>query len=199
MKKFIGTMLILLVASVVSAVYPDAYYGDPLPMENGECVEIQAHLESWLDMNPWGMPDPTGTYFLFGSLCLNEGVAVLTFNTIAGRECKPRPYGTIEDLPICEYWAPRTITGWGEHILAWSPKDTTGVGVYIATIEGQYPFWKYESFTYTGGESGTFVEGVFEFVTPLWFFESDLFTRKTYVIAPKTATPRVIIRGMVRK
>lgn len=102
------------------------------------------------------------------------------------------------ETPICEYWAPRPIKGWGKHVLAWTPKYETELGLYLSSIQAQYPFWKYESFTYNGGNDGSFTEGVFEFVTPLWFFESDLFTRKKYVVSPKTATQRIIIRGGTR-
>ena len=198
-RQIIILIAVLLVALPLAAQYPGKYYEQPLPLANGQCVQVEAYLSAYLDMNPWSMPDPTGAYFLFGTLCAEGDSAVLTFEEMASRKCRQAPWGSVDDKPICDqYFAVRPLRNIIRHVLPWVA-DNTGSGFYLASMAATYPFWNYESLTYHGNNCATYVEGVFEFVTPLWYLESDLFTRRVYDIAPRTAQPLTIRRGGERR
>jgi len=199
-RQIIILIAVLLVAGPLVAQYPDWYYGQPLPIDSGQCVEVQAYLSCYHDMNPWSMPDPTESYFLFGTLCVDGGSAILTFEEMASRKCRPAPFGSVDDTPICDqYYAPRQLRKVSRHVLPWVGDSGPDGGFYLSSMAASYPFFNYEALTYEGDDMATYVEGVFEFVTPLWYQESNLFTRRVYKIAPRTAEPLSILRGGARR
>jgi len=190
--------VILMAAGTSVAQYPEVYMGSPLPLADGDCVDVEAYLSCYLDMNPWSMPNPTGSFFLFGTLCLEGDTVVLTFEEMASRRCRSAPWGSVDDRPICDqYSALRPLRKISRHVLPWV--GDSEIGFYLSSVAATYPFFNYESFTYEGNDVATYVEGVFEFVTPLWYLESDLFTRRVYKIAPRTAEPLTILRGGARR
>jgi len=196
-RHIIILAIVLMAAGSLAAQYPVEYYGQPLPLADGDCAEVEAYLESYLDMNPWSMPDPTGHFFLFGTLCMEGDSAVLTFEEMASRSCRQAPWGSVDDTPICEYYTVRQLSRVSRHVMPW--KKGIYRGFYLSSLPDTSPFWKYESLTYEGDNEATYIEGVFEFVTPLWYLESDLFTRRVYKVVPRTAKPLSIHRGGERR
>ena len=73
------------------------------------------------------------------------------------------------------------------HVMAWDPDFDFDWGFYIASVHFGDWLWSYESLTGTTGADMIFVTGVFEFITPLWWVESDDFTRWKWSVRPRSA------------
>jgi hypothetical protein len=196
MKRHIIVLLALLVAATAwGGAYPDEYYGPPLPAQ-GECIEIEAYTPTgWYhDMNPWSMPSPEEGVIWFGTLCVEGPVAVLEFTQLAGRYCNEAPWGTPGDPPLCWAWMWLDINEPDRHIMAWDPAFDSDWGFYQASVSAGDWIWIYDSITDLGDGTAMFVEGAWHFIPPLWFEESDEFTRWKFLVSPKV-TP---VFGLVR-
>jgi hypothetical protein len=175
-----------LCAGVASAGYPDDYFGPPLP---DGCIEIEAYMpDGWfLDRNPWSMPSPEETIFWFGTLCVEGSVAVLEFTALAGRHCREAPWGVIGDPPICYSWHLVDIRDPDRHVMAWDPDFEPDWGFYLASVHAGEWIWFYESLTADpDGTHMIFTEGAFEYVQPLWFVESDDYTRWKFLVTERS-------------
>jgi hypothetical protein len=174
--------LLLAMASPALAAYPEDYYGPPIP---SGCMEVEAYIpDGWyLDRNPWSSPSPEESIFWFGMLCVEGDIAVLEFTSLGSRSCYEQLWGS----DIC-------YAGWSielnipdRHVLPWDPDFQVDWGFYIASIFMGGWQWSYESLTDLGDGSFMFVTGVFDFITPLWFVESDDYTRWKLLVSPRTA------------
>ena len=175
-RQIIILVALFMFAATGFAGYPADYLGDPLA---DGCADVEAWITDWHDMNPWGQRDPTGTYFLMGTLCVDGGVAVLDFTDLAWRWCHEAPWGTPGDPPVCEAW---WVGEWrtGRHVLAWDG------GVYISGIwfedDDGGPIYYFDALTYDATEKvARFVEGVFS-LSSMWFEDDDRYTRTTFVV-----------------
>ena len=188
MRRFLVLALLLAVSIPVAAGYPDHYIGDQLP--DGTVLEVEAWLSDFHDREPWGMRDPTGAFFLFGTLTVTEGVAVLEFDTFASRRCQPSIFNpTIEE---CFAWRSGVQGYYERHVLAFDG-DSAG-GVYVASVKNGAAFL-FEALTVDlEAETITFTIGAWRWVPPFWYEDSDDYTRSTYTIRERE-TP---IRGQVR-
>jgi hypothetical protein len=183
MKRFLTFAAILILASTAFAGYPADYHGDQLP---DGCIEVEAWITEFHDMNPWGSPDPTGMHFLFGTLCVEPGsdVAVLDLTQFAYRYCREAPWGAPGDQLVCHArylgeWR------WSRHVLA---RDN---GVYISGIwsednDGQ-AIYHFDALTYDA-ETNTarWVQGTFS-LSSMWFEDDDRYTRTTWTVQPRQA------------
>lgn len=178
MKKTLIVFLLIAFASTVSAGWPEGYQGEEL--ENG-CFEIVAHIDSYHDKNPWGMIDPSNTFFVLGDLCVEGGVANLLFERFAYIKCEESPWGVIGQDEVCTaklggVWpeGPRILPFENGSYIAGTFEQAKGDTVY-----------RYEALT-CEGDVCKFTDGVFLFTTPLWFDEDDRFTRAVWIVEPWT-------------
>ena len=183
MKRFLTFIACVILASTAFAGYPDDYYGDPLP---DGCIEVEAWITNLHDMNPWGQIDPTGQFFLFGTLCVKPGsdVAVLDLSELARRQCYESPWGTPGNPLTCHAGSPREWRA-GRHVLAWD----AGVyisGVWIEDADGA-PVYLFDSLTYDA-DAGTarWVQGAF-LMSSIWLTDDDRYTRTTWTVQPRQA------------
>jgi len=137
MKRMIILLIVLLVTTVgfsqewphspfdaskdsIDAIWPESFAGDR--MKNGDFIETEMYLESWLDFNPWGMVNPVGKHFYFGTLEFRfwEGleVAYVDIHTMAYRHCFSPPWGSTLPDP-CFYYQPRAIN-YAPYYLPWN-------------------------------------------------------------------------------
>lgn len=185
-------MILILATAGAEGGYPAEYYGPQLP--NG-CMDVEAYVPSgWFhDRNPWSMPSPEESVFWFGSLCVENGVAVLEFTSLAGRHCREAPWGVVGDPPLCYAWHMLDIRRPDRHVMAWDLGFEIDWGFYLASVHFGEWIWSYESLTTIEGDDMVFVTGVFEFITPLWWVESDAYTRWKFLVSPRT-TPMFGLR-----
>ncbi len=187
MRRMIIVLLVALMVPLAAlGAYPEDYYGPPLP---DGCMDVEAFVpDGWFhDRNPWSMPSPEESIFWFGTLCVESGIAVLDFDRLGGRYCYEAPWGTIDDPPVC-------FAGWtielshpDRHVMAWDPNFEIDWGFYIASVHFGDWEWSYESLTVRAPFEWIFVTGVFDFITPLWWVESDTWTRWKWLVTPRTA------------
>ena len=158
------------------------------PLPEG-CMEIEAYVpDGWFhDRNPWSMPSPEEGIFWFGTLCVEGGVAALEFTHLGSRRCYKPPYGVIGDPDICFAGYTIEISKPDRHVMPWDPDFPIDWGFYIASIFIGDWEWSYESLTAIEGMDMVFVTGVFEYHQPLWFVESDKYTRWKFLVSPRTA------------
>ena len=172
------SLALLLVAGAVFAGYPEEYFGPPLPEG---CIEIEAYVPSgwFLDRNPWSMTSPEESIFWFGERCIEGPVAVLEFKSIAGRHC----YESLFGFEKCYAWHWSNISYPDRHVMVWDfPPDS---GFYLTSIfKGDWE-WFYESLTNQGDGTFVFTEGVFDFVSPFWWLESDNYTRWKFLVTER--------------
>jgi hypothetical protein len=177
MKKTFGVIIMsLLLAAPAFGGWPEGYQGDAF--EEGQCLDFEAEIIEWEDHNPWGQRSPVGVNAV-GSLCMDDAVLHFAIHYLVNRKCEQPPWGTRDDEEVCEYRATVRLAEPGR-ILPWAD------GSYIAYVhqpDGSVP---YESVTWDAeNEVGRFVDGVFDFVTPFWFYESDSHTRTTWEFRPR--------------
>lgn len=177
MKRFLTLALaILFFAAPAVAGWPEGYQGDELP---DGCFNIKAEIVDWLDRNPWGVISPVGVQAA-GDLCVEDGVARLNIQYIVWEYCEEAPYGVIGDSEVCEY---RVRVEFREPLRV-LPFEK---GAYIAYVHEDGNIVPYEALVWDlESDSGRFVDGVFDFVTPLWFYESDEYTRLEWLIEPRS-------------
>ena len=181
MRKILTFVAILILASTAFAGYPDDYIGDQLP---DGCFMVETWITDWHDRNPWGQVDPTGAYFLFGTLCVKPGsdVAVLDLTELAWRRCHEAPWGTPGNPLIC-HAQPAGEWRAGRHVLAWD------AGVYISGVwiedTGGWAVYHFDALTYDA-ESGTarWVQGVW-WLDVMWLVDDDRYTRTTWTVQPR--------------
>lgn len=152
-------------------------------------MDVEAFIPSgwYLDRNPWSSPSPEENVFWFGTLCVESGIAVLEFTHLGSRRCFDPPYGVIGDPQICYAGWSIEISSPDRHVLPWDPAFQIDWGFYIASIFIGDWQWSYESLTAIEGDDMIFVTGVFDFITPLWYAESDQWTRWKFLVSPRTA------------
>jgi len=188
MRRQIVVLFIIMVVSagLVSAGYPKGYFGPPLP---DGCIDIEAYVpHGWfLDRNPWSMPSPEESIFWFGTLCVESGVAVLEFDRLGWRRCYEQPYGVVGDPLICFSDWSIALSKPDRHVMAWDLDFEIDWGFYIASVHFGDWIWSYESLTAIEGEDMIFITGVFEFVVPFWWIESEDWTRWKFLVSPRTA------------
>lgn len=190
MKRLIIALAIIGLASTAFAGWPAGYQGDELP---DGCFPVKAEIIDWLDFNPWGQPSPVGL-IAAGDLCVENGVANFSLDYIVDEQCREAPYGVVGDPPICDY---KVKVVFREPLRVLPFVD----GAYIAYVhEGNVV--PYEALVWDAdADQGVFIDGVFDFVNPLWFTESDGFTRIVWVVEPRSGDlifPK-IRRGVERK
>jgi hypothetical protein len=185
-KTLILMMLAMAVtAGIVSAGYPAHYYGDRIPEG---CYEVESWITDWHDMNPWGMQDPTGAFYVMGTLCSTGDVVDLMLTEVAWRRCVPEPWGDCDDDDeICFAWY---IGPWsaGKHKLAWEEGSSGGFyysGVWMGDVwtdEGEMVF-HFDSLTFDAetGE-GTLVQGVWKVDGLIFYLDDDRYTRYTWKV-----------------
>ena len=176
MKKILSTLfgIFMLGAVTVSAGWPDEYVGDELP---DGCLQIEAEIVEWLDMNAWGMVSPVGVVVI-GELCVQSGVATLSFEWMVSRECEETPWGQVGNPENCRYRVGTRLRG-PDKVMPFQN------GAYVAYVHSPSGVVPYEALTWIEEDgAGRFVSGVFDFVTPLWFYESDEYTRVEWVVQP---------------
>lgn len=71
--------------------------------------------------------------------------------------------------------------------MAWDPDFEIDWGFYLAKVHFGNWEWSYESLTASTGGNLVFVTGVFEFITPFWWVESDNWTRWKWLVSPRRA------------
>jgi hypothetical protein len=177
-------------AANVFGSYPEQYYGPRLP---DGCIEIEAYIpEGWyLDRYPWSSPSPEENIFWFGTLCVEGDVAIIEFTELGPRRCRPAPWGTIEDEPIC-------FSSWtldienDRHVMPWDPEFDVDWGFYIAQVFMGDWIWFYESLSVDESRNFfVFVQGAFEFITPLWYVESDEYSRWKFKVKERSVETKV--------
>jgi len=186
LRQIAVMFLALMVTPSLMAAYPEDYFGPPLP---DGCMEIEAYVPEggFLDRNPWSMPSPEEGIFWFGTLCVEGGVAALEFTQIANRACYKHPWGIPGDPDVCYAGWTIEIREPDRHVMAWDLDFKVDWGFYIASIfMGEWE-WQYESLTARADGTAVFVTGVFEYVQPLWFVESDKWTRWKFLVSPRVA------------
>lgn len=182
LKTAAATFVFLLTSTLAFAQYPEQYYGPPL--ESAGCVEIEAYTpEGWyLDRNPWSAPSPEERFIWFGELCVDGPVAVLTFESFSYRVCHPTFYGPDE----CMGWGVFVIRIPDRHVMTWDPEFETDWGFYQAAVQVGEWAWAYDSLTNLGDGTAMYSEGVWEFEQPLWWVESDEFTRWQFIVSERS-------------
>lgn len=185
-RQIVILFLAVLIAAPALAGYPQEYYGAPLP---DGCMEIEAYVPSgWFhDRNPWSMPSPEEGVFWFGTLCVEGGVAVLEFDRLGSRRCYEAPWGMPGDPEICFAGYTIEVSKPDRHVMAWDLNFEVDWGFYIASVHFGNWEWSYESLTVVSPNEWVFVTGVFDFITPLWWVESDTWTRWKFLVSPRTA------------
>lgn len=196
-RQIVILFVAVMMAGSLMAAYPEDYYGPPIP---DGCMDIQAYVpDGWfLDRNPWSMPSPEEGIFWFGTLCVDGGVAALEFTQIASRACYKQPWGTREDPDICYAGWMVEIREPDRHVMAWDLDFQVDWGFYIASIFMGDWEWQYESLTVIEGDDMVFVTGTFEYHQPLWFVESDKWTRWKFLVSPRTVTGFPVRRSFAR-
>lgn len=181
-RQIMILFLVLLGAVVVEGSYPEDYYGPRLP---DGCMDIEAYVPSgWFhDRNPWSMPSPEESVFWFGTLCVEGRVAVLEFTRLGSRRCYENPFGFEE----CFAGWTIEISKPDRHVLPWDLDFEIDWGFYLAKVHFGNWEWSYESLTAGTGRDMMFVTGVFDFITPFWWVESDQWTRWKFRVSPRTA------------
>jgi len=176
------SLALLLVAGGVFAGYPEDYFGPPLPEG---CIKIEAYVPSgwFLDRNPWSMPSPEESIFWFGTLCVEGPVAVLEFTELGSRYCKPSIFNPNIEECYARTWL--TISKPDRHVMAWDTNFEPDWGFYIASVHTGDWTWTYDSLTNNDNGTMTFVTGTFDFITPLWWVESDNHTRWKFLVSEK--------------
>lgn len=196
MRKTLALFAVLLALAVAAVAYPPQYYGDRLP--DGTELEVEAVLVGWTDRQPWGMPDPSGTFYLFGTLVVEDGVAILEFDEMAGRHCVESifsPY--VED---CYAW-PRNGDYNERHVLAFDER-VDGAGVYVASVwDEDVGLFLFEALT-VDLDSGvhTFTKGAWEQEqAPPWIVDSERRTRWTFEVRERVTEYRASTRRGAQK
>jgi hypothetical protein len=191
-KRFLALFVLVLALAVAApavAGYPAQYIGDQLP--DGTVLEVEAVLTGWTDRQPWGMRDPSGTFYLFGTLTVEDGVAVLEFDEMAGRHCKPSIWNP--NIEECYAW-PWRVDHYERHVLAFD-ELADGFGVYVASV------WNGELFLFealtvdqaTGVH--TFTKGAWEAEqAPPWIIDSERRTRWTFELRERVTEYRATTR-----
>lgn len=156
-------------------VFPEEYAGDVI--QSDECFGVILEVTDWLDRNFWGQQSPVGLQY-YGQICpTSEKVGSIRFEiTYAVRSrCTETPWGSpFNDEPECRYTAIRATDQAPRLMTIWS-------GVYVSYVIDHENAAPYEAITWDSEtETGTYRAGTFEFVPPLWFFESDGHTRTVY-------------------
>jgi hypothetical protein len=177
MKRFLITLILIAgLAAPAAAGWPEGYQGDELP---DGCFNIRAEIVDWLDRNPWGMISPVGVQAA-GDICVEDGVATLNLQYIVSESCVESPWGVVGEDEVCEY---RVRVEFSEPIRVLPFVS----GAYIAYVHEDGDIVPYEALVWDAeSDSGRFIDGVFDFVTPLWFYESDEYTRLVWEVAPRT-------------
>lgn len=175
-KVFISIAIVLLLAAPAFAGYPEEYYG--VPLEDG-CFEIEAFIPEggWHDMNPWGMISPEENIIWFGELCVENDVATLEFTQVGTRHCTSSIYN--HNIEQCWAWLFNPVGVSDPVVMFWDN------GFYLTSVDFGDNFYAYDALTVNADGTMVYVEGVFEFVTPLWFYESDEFTRTRYNVSER--------------
>ena len=89
MRKLLTVCVVLLIATTSFAQsIPDEFIGEFMP--NLGPVEVEAQLEKW--NSPYSIPDSTQSHILFGFADIQDGVASLTFTSIARKICAAPGY-----------------------------------------------------------------------------------------------------------
>jgi hypothetical protein len=176
------TMAAVMFAGTALAGYPEEYYGQPLPEG---CIEIEAWVPAggFHDMNPWSMPSPEESIIWFGSLCVDDPIAVLEFTQLGGRYCTRSIFNP--NIEECYAWVWLTIGVPDRHVMTWQPEFAPDWGFYLTSIFIGEWTWLYDSLTNNGDETMTFIEGAFGYVLPSWFVESDDYTRWRFTVREK--------------
>jgi hypothetical protein len=170
MKKTLIAIAIIGLASTAVAGWPEGYQGDQLP---DGCFGIEAEIVDWLDRNPWGQVSPVGVVAA-GDLCVEGEVATLNIKYIVNRRCEDGA------PPVCEY---RVTVPFQEPIRVLPFVQ----GAYIAYVHNDNSTAPYEALVWDlEADEGLFIDGVFDFVTPLWFYESDEYTRLVWKVSPRS-------------
>jgi hypothetical protein len=180
MRKTITFLLVTLAvlfgtATADAQSWPEGYQGDEFA--EGQCLDFEAEIVEWLDRNPWGQRSPVGVQAI-GSLCMDDSVLHFAIHFIVHKTCVTAAYSGGESQ-ICEY---QTVAKFREpgRILPWAN------GAYIAYVHEPNETAPYEAVVWDAdSETGRFVDGVFDFVTPLWFFESEAYTRTVWEFKPR--------------
>ena len=179
-RQIIILSVLLFVGGLAFAGYPEDYFGPPLPEG---CIEIEAYTPTgWYhDMNPWSGASPEEGIMWFGELCVEGPVAVLEFTKLGGRYCTPSIFNPNIDECYAFPWF--TISKPDRHVMTWQPEFGPDWGFYLTSVHTGDWNWIYDSLTNNGDDTATFIEGVFEFITPLWYVESDDFTRWKFLVS----------------
>lgn len=182
MKKIISFLIVILAvifaAPAEAQQWPDGYQGDQI--ESEACFGVILEATEWLDRNPWGQVSPVGTLY-YGTICPHDGTVVpveaveFRLEYIVAQRCTETPYSGGDGI-ACTYRAttrmkapPRLLTFW--------------FGTYISYVHEDDNLVPYEAIVWDADtETGTFTDGAFDFVSPLWFYESDRATRTRYSI-----------------
>ena len=176
MRKILTTLLgiFMLGAVAASGGWPDEYVGDELP---DGCGQFEAEVVEWLDMNPWGQVSPVGVVVI-GDVCVANDVATFHLGWIVSRECREAPWGSQDDTEVCSYRV-------GSRMRVPDKVMPFQNGAYVAYVHAQDGSVPYEALTWSDEDgAGRFVSGTFDFVSPLWFYESDEHTRVEWVVRP---------------
>ena len=184
MRRQIIILLVALfvVCGTAFGGYPADYYGDWI---SDGCVEVEAWISDYHDRNPWGMRDPTGTFFLFGEMCATGGVVNLNLTEFASRHCREAPWGTRDNEPICYAWYLRDWA-YGKFKLAFE-ENANGTfyfsGVWLETDRDDFPVFYFDALTWDSAEmTGRFVQGVWHLVATIFLKDDDRFTRSTWTV-----------------
>lgn len=196
-RQIIVLLVALMVPLAALAAYPEDYYGPPIP---DGCMDVEAFVpDGWfLDRNPWSMPSPEEDIFWFGELCVESGIAMLEFTHLGSRRCYKYPWGMPGDPDVCYAGWLIEISTPDRHIMAWDPDFEIDWGFYIASVHFGDWLWSYESLTAIEGGDMIFVTGVFEYAQPLWYLESDNWTRWKFLVSPRTTKGFPMRRSAMR-
>lgn len=187
MKRSFFTVAFVLLTAVAFGSWPEGYQGDELPSTS--CFGFVAEVTDWVDRNPWGMRSPVG-FKVIGEVCEQDGVAQFAFEWVVSREvCTTPPYSGVGEEETCDYYV-RIPWSEGPRYLPWVQ------GAYISYVHNDNSTATYEAFIWDeASQTGRFIDGVFDFVTPLWFYESDDYTRWEWELKPISG--EVIIKRAV--
>jgi hypothetical protein len=192
-KRFLAlfVLALALVATPAAGGYPAQYIGDQLP--DGTVLEVEAVLVGWTDRQPWGMRDPSGTFYLFGELTVEDGVAVLEFNEMAGRHCKPSIWNP--NIEECYAWR-WNADHYERHVLAFDDRGD-GSGVYVASVWNEASdLFFFEALTVDQATGvHTFTKGAWESdQAPPWIVDSERRTRWTFELRERVTEYRAATR-----
>lgn len=173
-KTLIVFGLALALAAPVAAGWPEGYQGDEI--DQG-CFPVALEISEWYDMNPWGQRSPVGVQAI-GDLCVDGGVATLSIDYIVNEVCNEPAWGARDQAPTCKYYV-RVAFNEPARVLPFVD------GAYIAYVIESGDIAPYEALVWDADVfRGRFIDGVFDFVSPLWFYESDQYTRVTWEVKP---------------